>query len=269
MALVIREPSSGVSRRFFALFVPPFADEMNKSRRMVALQARALADAGGVVAMLDPRGTGDSAGDHGEATWDGWCDDSASAWTWLDREGLPGVLWGLRLGALLATDLVVNGRIAPSVLLLWQPVVSGRAFVNQFLRLASTQQMVSAEDTRDGSKTLRAALNDGASVEIAGYDLHPRLVAAVDALELESLHPSTCDVVWRDTSISDPPQATPATSRVLARWRSNGDSVNFEAVSGPSFWASQEIAEAPDLVASTCDALTTRGLLEPLGSGGR
>ena len=50
---------------------------MNKARRMVAMQCRALAEAGGVAAVVDLRGTGDSGGEHGDATWDGWRDEGA------------------------------------------------------------------------------------------------------------------------------------------------------------------------------------------------
>ena len=48
---------------------PAFAEEMNKSRRMVALQARALAEDGLAVLLVDPLGCGDSPGDFGDATW--------------------------------------------------------------------------------------------------------------------------------------------------------------------------------------------------------
>ena len=76
--------------RFAALYVPPALDEMNKSRRMAALQARALARLGGTVALFDPRGTGDSAGEHGDATWDDWRCDVLTAWRWLgERVSVP------------------------------------------------------------------------------------------------------------------------------------------------------------------------------------
>ena len=47
------------------LYVHPLAEEMNKSRRMAALQARALAASGWVVLQVDLFGCGDSDGDFG------------------------------------------------------------------------------------------------------------------------------------------------------------------------------------------------------------
>src|SRR3546814_14337350 len=51
------------------VYLPPFAEEMNRSRRMAALQARALAALGIDVLLLDLFGTGDSAGDFRDARW--------------------------------------------------------------------------------------------------------------------------------------------------------------------------------------------------------
>ena len=61
-------PPAGTCRGA-ALYVPPFGEEMNKSRRMAALQARALAAAGFGVLQLDLYGCGDSSGEFAEARW--------------------------------------------------------------------------------------------------------------------------------------------------------------------------------------------------------
>ena len=82
------------------LYVPPFAEEMNRARRIAAQQARALAALGYGVLQPDLGGTGDSSGDFGEARWDSWKDDLAACCAWLgERIAQPPVLWCLRLGA--------------------------------------------------------------------------------------------------------------------------------------------------------------------------
>src|SRR5687768_8838655 len=55
--------------RALVVYVHPFAEEMNKSRRMAALQARALAASGHAVLQIDLLGCGDSSGDFGDASW--------------------------------------------------------------------------------------------------------------------------------------------------------------------------------------------------------
>lgn len=239
--------------RFGVLYVPPFGEEMNKARRMAALQARALASAGGIVALLDLRGTGDSAGDHGGATWEGWRDDVACAWSWLvGQTGGPCLLWGLRLGALLAAETAAKGRVAPAALLLWQPVVSGQAYFGQVLRLATIQGRLSADDTggRD-AKALRAALASNEAVEVAGYELGPALVAGAEAASLAAMGDPGCPVIWRDIVTDASGALSPATQRIAARWKGDGVALDVAAVSGSQFWATQEIAEAPDLVQAT------------------
>ena len=82
----------GAEARAALIFLHPFGEEMNKSRRMAALQARALAAAGYAVLQIDLHGCGDSSGDFSEASWDSWLADVSLAHAWLrTRSSAP--LW--------------------------------------------------------------------------------------------------------------------------------------------------------------------------------
>lgn len=259
LATIVWEPPRGIAPRFSVLYLPPFGDEMNKSRRMAALQAQALASIGGTVALLDPRGTGDSCGDHGTATWEGWQADVVVAHQWLgERFSLPCILWGLRLGALLAVDVVASARVAAVALVLWQPIASGRAFFNQYLRLATIQQRMGGGEGGSDAKALRLALASGNVIEVAGYALNPALVAGIEAIDLAELDGSQCPAIWREASADPAPTISPAMARIASRWRERGAELDVAAVSGPSFWAAQEIAEAPQLIAATTAAVAAR-----------
>ena len=65
------------------LVVPAFAEEMNRCRAMVALQARQLAQVGMGTLVLDPYGTGDSCGDFVDADWAVWKADLQAGIAWL------------------------------------------------------------------------------------------------------------------------------------------------------------------------------------------
>ena len=88
------------------LYIHPFAEEMNKSRRMAALQSRALAQAGYAVLQIDLLGCGDSSGDFGDATWQSWVSDVVLGCQWLrsqnptqgDSEPDAAVVMGLARG---------------------------------------------------------------------------------------------------------------------------------------------------------------------------
>ena len=253
LATVVWEPPEHVQSRFAVLYVPPFGDEMNKSRRMAALQARSFAATGAVVALLDPFGTGDSGGDHGEATWVQWQDDVLRAWEWLGTHcDQPRVIWGARLGALLAVELVSTARLSPAATVLWQPVPSGRAFFTQLLRLATVQQLAAIGA---GGNAVRATLATGSAVEVGGYELNPALVAGAEAIDLAGVQALPSPVVWRETSSAATPALSPATAAIAARWNEHRVDLDVAAVSGPSFWATQEIAEAPELIAATTAAV--------------
>src|SRR5690349_4296190 len=76
-------PAAAPARRQSVLVLPPFAEEMNKCRPMLAAQARAFAAAGLDVLLLDLFGTGDSDGEFAEARWPRWQQDLQLARQWL------------------------------------------------------------------------------------------------------------------------------------------------------------------------------------------
>ena len=108
------------------LYLHPFAEEMNKARRMAALQARILAERGYAVLQIDLHGCGDSSGAVGDATWQGWLQDLIAAHAWLRRQcQAPLWLWSLRTGGLLAAQAAAQfGELAN--FLYWQPIASGK-----------------------------------------------------------------------------------------------------------------------------------------------
>jgi exosortase A-associated hydrolase 2 len=242
------------------IYLHPFAEEMNKARRMAALQARTLAAQGFAILQIDLHGCGDSAGDFADARWETWLADVARAERWLEQKLgdallAPVGLWGLRLGALLALDYAHQSPHMPSAMLLWQPVSSGSAFLTQFLRLKVAAQMLEDGQQNGGTAALRAALARGESLEIAGYTLAPELARAIDGQDATRIMPPLCPVHWFEMVAEASRPLPPAAARVLQTWQVNGADATGHAVPGPAFWASQEIAEAPFLLRATCAAL--------------
>jgi exosortase A-associated hydrolase 2 len=233
------------------VYLHPFAEEMNKSRRMAALQARALAALGIGVLQIDLHGCGDSSGEFGDARWEGWKRDIDDARTWLGaRLGVSAGLWGLRVGALLALDYASRASDLPR-LLLWQPVTSGAAFLNQFLRLRIAADLVQDGASNGGTKALRAGLEQGKPVEIAGYELAPQLAAALDPLDPSVLAPRGCRIDWFEVTPAAGRPMPPAASRIVAIWQAQGIDLGVHVVHGEPFWSTPEIAECPALLDAT------------------
>jgi exosortase A-associated hydrolase 2 len=251
--LCIHHPAAGQTARGAIVYLHPFAEEMNKSRRMAALQSRAMAAAGYEVLQIDLLGCGDSSGDFGDATWAAWLEDAKRAIAWLrQRCSAPLWLWGLRTGALLAAEAARRTR-EPAGLLLWNPVVSGKQYLQQFLRLKLASEAL-AGDGKGAMAAMRQSLAAGAGVEVAGYRLSSTLAAEIEALELTA-GPAVRALRWLETSSRSDPTLTPATQACVDRLRRSCADVRALAVNGPAFWQTTEIEEAPELVCATLEEL--------------
>jgi len=241
--------------RALVVYVHPFAEEMNKSRRMAALQARALADAGCAVLQIDLLGCGDSSGLLSDARWDTWIADIQAAGHWLvDRyPGAPLWLWGLRAGALLAAEAAAQSD-RPAHLLLWQPMAAGKTQVQQFLRLKAAGSLNDGAAAKAAMSGLRSALAAGETVEVAGYPLPAALVAAMESATLLQPRPGT-RVRWLEVSSRPDASLAPASLKTLEAWQATGLDAQATVVAGPAFWQTTEIEQAPALLPASVDAL--------------
>lgn len=247
-------PARGGQARGAVLYVHPWAEEMNKSRRMAAVQARQLARAGYAVLQIDLLGCGDSSGDFGEASWAAWKRDVLLACRWLaeNAEG-PLLLWGLRMGCLLVAEVASELPTMP-VLVFWQPVLSGKQHWQQFMRLKAAGELASGQG-KAVLDELRGRLEAGQPVEIAGYTVAAELAAGLEQAELLPPAGPAGRVVWCEVSAR--PEATlgPASLKRVEQWRSAGFQVDAAVVPGPVFWQTNEIEEAPQLLEATLAAL--------------
>lgn len=249
-------PPHGAARGM-VLQLPAHGEEMNKSRRMVAHQARLLAQHGIGVLQLDLYGCGDSEGDSADARWEIWRADAARALDWLRMQAdIAPTLWGMRLGALLALDVARQRRDLAAVLL-WQPVTDGPAYLTQFLRLKLAADMLAAGKGESGGvDALRRSLAAGNALEIAGYTLTPALAEAMDGIALDGMDDPGCPVHWLDLVAQAGRGMAQARAAAAAGCVQRGWRLSTRTVQGPAFWSSQEITEAPALLDASLTLLT-------------
>lgn len=240
------------------ILVPPFAEEMNKSRRMLTLVAEALAGQGYHVLLLDMYGTGDSDGNFSDASWKGWleqldcCIDHVKRRYGIDSYSLLGV----RSGALLISEYLSHPQIGLNKLIFWQPVVDGANYLNQFLRLRLAASMLASGEGKESGKELKQLLANGEEVEVAGYGLRLAVSEGLASSSLKNvlpgMIPSTC---WIDV-VSNEGQAPPLVNRKLIDcWIDAGVAIQHLSCIGEPFWGSSEIIENHDVVEKTVDFL--------------
>lgn len=239
------------------LYIHPFAEELNKSRRMVAEMARRMARHGFAVLQIDLAGCGDSSGDFADASWQLWLDDVAAAAAWLKQRysPLPLTLWGLRTGALLAAQHAAADA-AWRRLLLWSPVVNGEQFLTQFLRLRLASQMLAAEQGgAGGTQQLLQQLRSGTAIEVAGYVLAPGLALPLGEARLAVQMRPQQHVDWFELAGSAERPVAPVVEKLIGDWRRVGSDVALTRVVGEAFWSTQEIADVPALWDATLQSL--------------
>ena len=265
-AFYMRGPAGSAGQRFclyhaahgadlkgLVLYVHPFAEEMNKSRRMAAIQARAMAAAGFGVLQIDLLGCGDSSGDFSEATWQHWVQDVLHAAQWLQAKGdAPLWFWGLRGGCLLAVAAAMQ-RKQPSQFVFWQATPNGKTHLQQFLRLKMASELQSGQ-AKAAMDALRASLDAGLSVEVAGYGISAPLAKGLEAAKLCAPEQSR-RLIWFEMSNREDAALMPASEAVLGEWAAAGCEVHSEIIRGPAFWHTTEIEDAPHLIDATLAAM--------------
>ena len=260
-------PAQGDGTRGSVLYIHPFAEEMNKSRRMAALQSRALSQAGYAVLQIDLLGCGDSSGDFGDATWQDWVSDVVQGCHWLRSRSQPhGAdpshapplwLWGLRAGCLLAAQAA--HRLDTSChFLFWQAPSAGKPLLQQFLRLKVAGDMLGGQ-SKGVMEGMRQQLASGASVEVAGYMLAAGLASGLEQATLlpPPIHAhQTRRLEWLEVSTREDANLSPVSAKTITQWQQAGMDVRSHIVNGPAFWQTTEIEDAPALITATTAALS-------------
>ena len=252
--LLVRSPPQP---RGAVLVVPPFAEEMNKCRRMVTDVALELCALGCAVLVPDLYGTGDSQGTFADARWGHWEADLEATCAWGEANGL-GVraLLAIRLGAALAISAVRNGRLPDvAVTALWQPVLDGAQYLTQFLRLRTAGNL-GTKSEKESVADLRSKLAAGQNLEIAGYNLSASLAADLSAVEPRADIPSQLGAIHWMEVVRTPESEIPIAARTsIERLRGSSRRIAEHTFIGEPFWGTVEISEIPNMIHRTARSL--------------
>ena len=215
------------------------------------MQARSFAEAGFATLLVDLYGTGDSGGEYRDGRWDLWLQDLKAGIEWLrQRADIPVFLWGIRLGSL----LMARGSrdFKPAGLVHWQPVVNGKQYLTQFLRLRIAANMKRARAPKETTAALRARFASGENVEVSGYELHPELAKAIDTSMLVDFPPPTdVPVLWLERAQGERTTVSVPSQGVLDRWHDANLRPETQLFEGPDFWMQHERLMAPQAIERT------------------
>jgi len=250
---VHHRPQDAATVRGHVLCVPPFNEEMNRCRSMITLQAAAFAGLGYGTLVVDLLGTGDSAGEHGDARWPLWLGGLRAAHAWLaQRPGGCRAILGTRLGAILAAQLHAELARGDIALVLWQPVIDGKTHLTQFLRVRMAAQLDRADVAKESTASMRKQLDAGEPVEVAGYEIHPQLARAIDDARLgdPKLAPGTA-ILWLENAAGDGAGLALPSRKAVDTWVAAGLAVDAAVYAGPAFWQVHERVVTPSIIERT------------------
>lgn len=166
--------------RTAVLICNPLGQEAVRTHRMFRVLADRLARAGLHVLRFDYYGTGDSAGPDDAGDIVGWRKDVAAAHEEVTRRsGCSRTIWfGARLGATLAALAANDVPKAPEQLLLWEPVVSGRRYLDHL-------KVMHLKALHESYSIAPAAILQGEHEhEALGFGIGPALRQQLSAIDL-------------------------------------------------------------------------------------
>ena len=237
------------------IFVPPFAEEMNRSKRMYVLCARLLADAGIHSICFDFAGTGDSSGEWGDFDYSDWKNNLINVYQYA-KKSTPNVsLITLRDSALISLDLIKQAEIQVNKCVLWDPMDSGEVLTRQLIRMKIANAM-----TSDFKKITTQEVLDGIEqagyLEVAGYHISSDLMTSLKSQKIsdsiEAVLTST-SLHWMTTgkSSSSTNQSLPFCLSKLDLDDNMLAQLTIHSVNDVRFWMQQEVTISPLLLRET------------------
>lgn len=240
------------------MFIHPFGDELNKSRRMLSLQAKKFTEKGIAVFFMDLYGCGDSSGELRDVDWDLWLDDIFVCYKWVRNNVCKNIgLWGFRLGALLALDFSQNTNENISRILLWKPVISAEQFLNEFLRISLAGDMLTNSGKNKNKNDILQESVDGNLVELSGYELNPKLVQSMLIKNYKLFMRKDIQIIWIDI-VRNMNIKNIAIENAHKYWSEIGVNYNFYLEKCEPFWSTVEITECTSLLNSTDKYLNSK-----------
>jgi len=170
------------------LFCDPFAEEKKCAHRVLVEAARFFCTADIICLRFDYRGTGDSPGDFAEATLELWLEDILAAARFM-RQALHvqtlGLL-GLRLGGALACQAAFAEKELVDFLVLWEPVIEGKQYLQQNLRRSLIKAMLT-DEKKFNPERVRAVHYEMEIFDFDGYPITAEMRRQIEAIDLLGL----------------------------------------------------------------------------------
>lgn len=238
------------------ILVPPFAEEMNRSKRMYVLCARLLANAGLHVICFDYSGTGDSSGEWGEFSYQDWVNDLKTVYDYALKTTSDVDFIALRFGALLLTDAILGKFVSANKCIFWDPLESGEVLTRQLVRIKIAAAMAD-NSKKITSQEVMQSMYDIGHLESGGYHITQSMFDEISTKKLAdniSKLLTVASVHWMASG-----KFKAGENKWLANSFKSDDldsdlakrSLSMHPVNDVKFWMQQEVTISPKLLQLT------------------
>lgn len=262
-----RLPNTEVLSRI-VLIIPPFGEEMNKSRHMFSLLAERLTGVGIGVACFDFHGTGDSEGDLRESGFSIWQKNIYDYARHLrDVYQVELDLLCVRTGALIACQSFEELTVVEN-LHFWNPVLNGKQFIGQFFRTRLATEMMKNAGAKLTMQNLIDELNAEKEIEIAGYCISKSLYDDFASAGLPA-HEAELPVkrlFWYEINSQKKERLMPVSEKHLELFKGFGWPAKVALCQGDTFWSTQEISVATEAIDSMVHNYCEGGVIQPIAN---
>jgi hypothetical protein len=206
------------------VYCHPLFDERKCSHRFSYQLKAAFEEAGMRLERFDYRGTGEAAGEFSDVSLRSLREDVAG---WIDGDEV--CLVGVRFGASLAFDYCVRGRGPMRNLVLLEPVVEGRAYVDYLRRKQHIKDLMTGESS--------VPPEDKGYENLEGYKTSVKLMEQLESFDLIEL---ACEYVIENSiciaQISKQSKIHPEIASLAKLLEGSANKVVVENVEVPMFW---------------------------------
>ena len=237
------------------ILVPPFAEEMNRSRRMYVLCARLLANSGTHAVLFDFSGTGDSSGEWGQFSYNDWMGDIKHVYTHCSSFADNVSFIALRFGALILSDVISQSNIDVDRCIFWDPIENGEILIRQLIRIKIAAAMA-VESKKLTTKEILADIESVGYLESGGYKISKSLIDDINSKRLSDLLESVLNYIEFDW------MQLGKYAEAIKQWLPNSiveknlsqaqrNNIVMHPVNDVKFWMQQEVTIAPELLRET------------------
>jgi len=255
---MLHMPAGDGDRRAAVVICPPFAEEKKCAQRVLVHAARALAQAGFVVLRFDLSGTGESTGDPAAGCPSRWREDIERAiefvWQATDAHRLG--LLGLRLGGTLAAEAATG--LQPEWLVLWEPVVNGRRYLQLNVRRSLIKKMLTQGEQFDAKQAAGKQRDGHEDMDFDGHFVSARCQDEISSVDMLGSADAAAQNVFllgigpRDTLSREQ-------GGLVEAYDAAGAKVTGAAVREPPFWSLVGLVRGDAAIRETLAWLNAEG----------